>query len=148
MLTSVINLNLICAILVQYEEMNVNVHTFTEQVISWCHKRLITIVNKRDASCQHTLHSHTDESIFLFIVLVQLFNTMITRDILTIKVNKMHHFSTLFGKKLYVFQTDLLSIIRSRNTVFTAIGICLVMLTASEVRMEQFHPDLASRQTT
>jgi hypothetical protein len=36
----------------------------------------------------------------------------------------MHCFSTLFGKELYIFQTDLLSIIRSLNTVFTAIGIC------------------------
>jgi len=36
----------------------------------------------------------------------------------------MHNFSTLFGKELYVFRTDLLSIIRSLNTVFTAIGIC------------------------
>jgi len=29
-----------------------------------------------------------------------------------------------FGKELCMFQTDLLSIIRSLNTVFTAIGIC------------------------
>jgi hypothetical protein len=29
-----------------------------------------------------------------------------------------------FGKELYMFQTDLLSIIRSLNTVYTAIGIC------------------------
>jgi len=36
----------------------------------------------------------------------------------------MHSYSTLFGKELYMFQTDLLSIIRSLNTVFTAIGIC------------------------
>jgi len=35
----------------------------------------------------------------------------------------MHYFSTLFGKELYMFRTDLLSIIRSLNTVFTAIGI-------------------------
>ena len=35
----------------------------------------------------------------------------------------MHYFSTLFGKELDMFQTDLLSIIRSLNTVFTAIGI-------------------------
>jgi hypothetical protein len=32
----------------------------------------------------------------------------------------MHCFSTLFGKELYMFQTDLLSVI----TVFTTIGIC------------------------
>jgi len=41
-----------------------------------------------------------------------------------IKANEMHYFSTLFGKELYMFRTDLLSIIRSLNTVFTAIGIC------------------------
>ena len=41
-----------------------------------------------------------------------------------IKANEMHYFSTLFGKELYMFQTDLLSIIRSLNAVFTAIGIC------------------------
>jgi len=45
-------------------------------------------------------------------------------SILTIKANKMHYFSTLFGKELYMFWTDLLSIIRSLNTVYTAIGIC------------------------
>jgi len=38
----------------------------------------------------------------------------------------MHYFSALFGKELYMFRTDLLSIIRSLNTVFTAIGICYV----------------------
>jgi hypothetical protein len=36
----------------------------------------------------------------------------------------MHYFSTLFGKELYMFQTELPSIIRSLDTVFTAIGIC------------------------
>jgi len=36
----------------------------------------------------------------------------------------MNYFSTLFGKELYMFRTDLLSIIRSRNTVYTATGIC------------------------
>jgi len=36
----------------------------------------------------------------------------------------MHYFSTLFTKELYMFRTDLLPIIRSLNTVFTATGIC------------------------
>ena len=36
----------------------------------------------------------------------------------------MHYFSTLFGKEHYMLQTDLLSINRSLNTIFTAIGIC------------------------
>jgi hypothetical protein len=44
--------------------------------------------------------------------------------ILIIKANEIHYFSTLFGKELYTFETDLLPIIRSLNTVFTAIGIC------------------------
>jgi hypothetical protein len=42
----------------------------------------------------------------------------------------MHYFSTLFGKELYMFWTDLLSIIRSSNTVFTAIGICYTSYVA------------------
>jgi len=29
-----------------------------------------------------------------------------------------------FGKELYMFRTDLLSIIRSLNTAYTAIGTC------------------------
>jgi hypothetical protein len=36
----------------------------------------------------------------------------------------MHHFQLYFRKELYMFRTDLLSFIRSLNTVFTAIGIC------------------------
>ena len=40
------------------------------------------------------------------------------------KANEMYYFSTLFGKELYMFQTDLLSIIRSLNTVFTETAIC------------------------
>ena len=36
----------------------------------------------------------------------------------------MHYFSALFGKELYMFRIDLLSIIRSLNSVFRAIGIC------------------------
>ena len=55
----------------------------------------------------------------------------IKNKILIIKANETHYFSALFGKELYMFQTDLLSIIRSLNTVFTATGIfvMLVMLT-------------------
>jgi hypothetical protein len=36
----------------------------------------------------------------------------------------MHHISTLFGKELYMFRTDLPSIIRNLSTVITAKGIC------------------------
>ena len=42
--------------------------------------------------------------------------------ILIIKDNEMHYFPALFGNELYMFRTDLLSIIRSLNTVFAAIG--------------------------
>jgi len=35
----------------------------------------------------------------------------------------MYYFSDLFDKVLYMFRTGLLSIIRSLNTVYTAIGI-------------------------
>jgi len=44
--------------------------------------------------------------------------------ILIIKANDMHYFSNLFWKELYVFRTDLLSIIRSLKAVYTAIVIC------------------------
>jgi hypothetical protein len=70
--------------------------------------------------------------------------------ILIIKANEMHYFSALFGKELYVIRTDLLSIIRSLNTVFTAIGIChtsYVYCLLARSGWNQFHPDLASRQT-
>jgi len=53
----------------------------------------------------------------------------------------MQYFPALFGKELYIFQTDLLSIIC--NTVFTAIGIC----HTGYVVWNQFHPDLTSRQS-
>jgi len=43
---------------------------------------------------------------------------------LTTKANELHHFSTHLGKELYMFQTDLPSIIRSLNTVVIAKGIC------------------------
>jgi hypothetical protein len=46
------------------------------------------------------------------------------RNILMIKANEMHYFSILFGKELYMFRTELPSIIRGLNTVFTAIGVC------------------------
>jgi hypothetical protein len=36
----------------------------------------------------------------------------------------MRYFSALFAKGLYMFRTDLLFIIRSVNTVFTATDIC------------------------
>jgi hypothetical protein len=70
-------------------------------------------------------------------------------SILIIKANEMQLY---FGKELYTFQTDLLSIIRSLITVFTAIGIChtgYVACPPARSRWNcQFHPDFASRQST
>jgi hypothetical protein len=43
---------------------------------------------------------------------------------LIIKAKRCSISQLYFGKELYIFRTDLLSIIRSLNTVFTAIGIC------------------------
>jgi len=36
----------------------------------------------------------------------------------------MHYSQLYLGKQIYIFRTDLLSIIRILTTVFTAIGIC------------------------
>ena len=36
----------------------------------------------------------------------------------------------IFDKELYMFRTDLLSIIRSLNTEYTAIGICMLVMLA------------------
>jgi hypothetical protein len=44
--------------------------------------------------------------------------------ILIIKANEMNYFSASFCKEFYMFRTDLLSIIRSLNTLFIATGIC------------------------
>ena len=46
------------------------------------------------------------------------------KNIIIIKATQMHYFSALFGKELCMFRTDLLSIIRSLNTLFTAICTC------------------------
>jgi hypothetical protein len=45
------------------------------------------------------------------------------------EANKMHCFSTLFDKQLYIFRRDLLSIIRSSDAVFTEIGIYHTSMT-------------------
>jgi hypothetical protein len=42
--------------------------------------------------------------------------------LLIIEANEMQYFSALFGKEFYMFQTDLLSSIKSLNTVFEAIS--------------------------
>ena len=67
-----------------------------------------------------------------FLVLSFISSTLLTGDwwilkivwILTVKVNEMHSFSALFGKELYMFRTELLSIVRSLYAVDTATGIC------------------------
>jgi len=54
----------------------------------------------------------------------------------------------IFDKELYMFRTDLLSIIRSHNTVFTAIVICHVSYVDRLLARSAFHPDLVSRRST
>jgi len=46
-----------------------------------------------------------------------------------------------------MFQTDLLSIVRSLNPVYATVGICHASYVDCLLAME-FHPDLASRQST
>jgi hypothetical protein len=46
-----------------------------------------------------------------------------------------------------MFRTDLLSIIRSLNTVFTALGICHTVYVGC-LLSEVIHSELASRQPT
>jgi hypothetical protein len=53
----------------------------------------------------------------------------------------MHCFPDLFGKELYMFRTDLLSIIRSLNTVFTAIRRCHTSYVACLLAMSGWTPD-------
>ena len=52
---------------------------------------------------------------------------------LIIKANMTHYVSTLFGKELYMFRTDLLSIIRILNTVIrTELSSILTSLADSQ----------------
>jgi len=51
-----------------------------------------------------------------------------------------------FDKELYMFRTDLLSIISSLNTAYTAIGICHA--SCVDCLLAGSRPDLASRQST
>jgi len=41
--------------------------------------------------------------------------------------NRSQQDALYFGKQLYMFRTDLLSIIRGLDTVFTATGICHII---------------------
>jgi hypothetical protein len=82
-------------------------------------------------------------SVLLFTLLQYISNNLfkfsIYCKILILKPTRCTIFVPYFGKELYMFRTDLLSIIRSLNTVFTAIGIChatCVGLSASEVELE------------
>jgi len=45
-----------------------------------------------------------------------------------------------------MFRTDLLSIIRSLNTVFTAIGICHASYVGCQLARSEFHPDRSCKQ--
>jgi hypothetical protein len=67
--------------------------------------------------CDDSSYSLGDDVIIL--VMVECILT-----ILILIANEIHYFSNYFDTELYIFRTDLLSIIRSLNTVCTAIGIC------------------------
>jgi len=58
----------------------------------------------------------------------------------------MQYFSTLFSKRLYTFRTDLLSIIRSLITVYTAICICHAVYV--DCLLARSGWNIASRQST
>jgi len=53
-----------------------------------------------------------------------------------------------FDKELYIFRTDLLSIMRSLNTVYTAIGICQASYVDCLLARSGLDTNLASRQST
>jgi len=53
-----------------------------------------------------------------------------------------------FDKELYIFRSDLLSIIRSLNTVYTATGICHASYVGCLLARSGWNSDLASRQST
>ena len=55
-------------------------------------------------------------------------------------------FQIYFDKELYMFWTDLLSVIRGLNTVYTAVGICHASFV--DCLLARSGPDLASRQAT
>jgi len=52
----------------------------------------------------------------------------------------MHFFSYLFGKELYMFRTDILSIIKSLYTVFTAVGVPIAVNTVLRRLMMECKP--------
>jgi len=56
----------------------------------------------------------------------------------------MHYFSNLFDKELYMFRTDPMSLTRSLNTVYTAIGMCHASYVDSLLARSE--PDLADSQ--
>jgi len=60
----------------------------------------------------------------------------------------MHYFSYLFDKVLFMFRTDLLSIIGSISTLYTQqlVSVMLVLLASAGVVRMELHPDHASRR--
>jgi hypothetical protein len=61
------------------------------------------------------------------------------------EANKMHYFSNLFDKQLYMFRTDLLSIISSLDTIFTASAICDTTTTEKQIGRRQHSPHDATQ---
>ena len=69
--------------------------------------------------------------------------------ILITKDNEMHYFSNLFDEILYMFRTDLLSIIRSLNTLYKQqVLVMLVLLASASVDRMTTPADANRRMTT
>ena len=63
--------------------------------------------------------------LYLYFLFPELITSLqVYQNILLIKPTRCTISQLNFDKELYMFRTDLLSNIRSLNTVFTAIGIC------------------------
>jgi len=96
--------------------------------------------NKQTNNTKHAyyLYQHLFIKLLLYSVIL-----------IIIKTTKRTISQIYFGKELYMFRTDLLSIIRSFNTAFKATGICHTSFVACLLARSGWnHPDLASRQAT
>jgi len=106
--------------------------------LSWYHSWYHKIHGTTDLISY--LHIHSCELLFRVQVLLprwdRRFNTLF---MLIIKPMIRTISQIYFDKELYMFQTGLLSIIRSLNTVYTAIGICHVdcLLADSQNKSEK-----------
>jgi hypothetical protein len=107
-------LQLACSPVPSIHFNNIKTYYSSNQINNKCHPVILCIIRSRSKTNKTNteIQAHSLPAQFTHFILFM------------IKANEMHYFSTLFHKELYVFRRDLLSIIRSLSTVFTAIGIC------------------------